>query len=460
MKWALLVIAVAFTFPHLVMGAVTINEIAWMGSDVSANHEWIELYNDGPAQNLDGWLLSDGESININLTGTVGTQSYAVLERTSDDSAPGVAFLLYTGALKNTGATLSLYRADGGLEDRVVGGEDWQTLGGDNTTKETAQYTTSGWITAPATPGEANATQTFTTTEATPTVSASTGSARLATPVGRNPVTLTLPGDTLALEIQAPEQVFVNQPVVFDVIPTGIGDTIQRSLKYQWNFGDTHLSSTKEPTHAFLYPGTYMVHVSASYGTQDTFTTKEITVLPVTLSLTKNRDGDVQINNDAAYAIDLSGYRLRAQDVIELPANTWLLPRQTITVPRSKVHASHNTLVALYDAKGALVSSVMPARFVATAPIAVVRSETPTSPTPRVVPPVTTNTAFQFAQTAEAAETNDLRPAEIVPVLEPANSSSRQYNWPLLAFILLLSLSCIVVLMQPFLKKSGLDTHE
>ena len=84
-----------------------------MGSGTSANHEWIELYNSGEAVDVAGWVLSDGMNLSINLTGIISAGDYAVLERTSDDSAPGIAFLIYTGALVNTGATLTLQDSSG-----------------------------------------------------------------------------------------------------------------------------------------------------------------------------------------------------------------------------------------------------------------------------------------------------------------------------------------------------------
>ena len=36
----------------------------------------------------------------------------------------------------------------------------------------------------------------------------------------------------------------------------------------------------------------------------------EITILPVEISLTKNQAGDIQVNNDSPYEIDVSGYKL------------------------------------------------------------------------------------------------------------------------------------------------------
>lgn len=83
--------------PLVTEGAVSISEVAWMGSSESANHEWIELHNDGEAIDVTGWVINDGMNLNIELTGVIPAGSYVVLERTSDASAKGEAFNLHRG---------------------------------------------------------------------------------------------------------------------------------------------------------------------------------------------------------------------------------------------------------------------------------------------------------------------------------------------------------------------------
>lgn len=128
--------------------AVQINEIAWMGTTVSANDEWVELYNDGTeAVSLDGWRLraSDGTP-DIALSGVIVAGGYFLLERTDDTSVPNIAAdLIYTGALSNSGETLNLSDAAGTLIDSIGG---WSA--GDNSTKATMERVTGGWQTASA----------------------------------------------------------------------------------------------------------------------------------------------------------------------------------------------------------------------------------------------------------------------------------------------------------------------
>jgi PKD repeat protein len=87
------------------------SEIAWMGTEVSANDEWIELYNPNDfSVELDGWIIRNQDSsFEILLSGTVAPDGYFLLERTDDDTVSDVeADQIYTGALKNDGEFLEL----------------------------------------------------------------------------------------------------------------------------------------------------------------------------------------------------------------------------------------------------------------------------------------------------------------------------------------------------------------
>lgn len=323
--------------------AVSFSEIAWMGTAVSANHEWIELYNPGEAVDVTGWSISDGMKLSIELAGVMPAGSYAVLERTSDESAPGSAFLIYTGALVNMGASLELRRDDNSLVDRVVGGENWVNIGGDNVTKETAQYTNSGWMTAPATPGRGISTTEVDTAKSNnimSTVSATETAVKLTTKNNLNQsetTRLVLPDVNLKLNINAQTLGYVNQPISFEVKPSGIGETLINSLTYEWNFGDGNTATTKNSEHLFKYPGTYVVTVYAEFKRQSQVARHEITILPVALSLTTNRAGAVQLNNDSPYEIDISGYQIQGTKSFMFPPRSIILPNQTITISKDKV---------------------------------------------------------------------------------------------------------------------------
>jgi len=134
---------------------VFINEIAWMGTQNSANDEWLELKNNTAyAINLSGWILqSADEKLKINLSGIILPNNFYLLERTDDNSAPNIkADQIYSGALSNTGDDLWLYDANNSLIDEANFTEKWQD--GDNATKQTMERTDKdNWQTSTAAGG-------------------------------------------------------------------------------------------------------------------------------------------------------------------------------------------------------------------------------------------------------------------------------------------------------------------
>ncbi len=143
---------------------IVINEIAWMGTNISYNDEWIELYNmtDAPVD-LEGWILrAEDGTPEINLTGTILAKSFYLLERTNDDTVPGVsADLIYKGALGNKGEGMKIYNGLKSLGDEVNCVSGW--FAGDNSTKQTMERTGSvGWESSQrpgGTPGAENSMQ-------------------------------------------------------------------------------------------------------------------------------------------------------------------------------------------------------------------------------------------------------------------------------------------------------------
>ena len=116
-----------------------INEVAWMGGPMSANDEWFELKNiSGSELDISGWqILDKNEDIKITFGQgiKVPVGGFMLLERTDDDSVPGIAAdVIYTGALSNTDEGLRLFSSGGGsasggdncvLVDEVMANSDW-----------------------------------------------------------------------------------------------------------------------------------------------------------------------------------------------------------------------------------------------------------------------------------------------------------------------------------------------
>lgn len=462
-RLALIMLSVGSCIPGTAM-AIELTEVAWMGSVDSANHEWIELHSPETID-VTGWSISDGSNLIIELTGSINAGEYAVLERTSDDSAPGVAWDIYTGALVNTGATLTLYDATGAVVDRVVGGDNWQSIGGDNATKATAQLTSNGWITADPTPGQAasgvvqdvpdNDTDVSDTNSSASVSSGSSGRSSSAS----QSIQLTLPDVTLQLAIEAPPTTYINQPVTFSVAPSGVGTTIANSLQYTWSFGDTHTATGQTVDHAYSHAGNYVVVVEAAYKRQIQRVRHEIVVLPVVLSLALLDDGHVAIQNNSQTEIDIAGYRLVGSHSFTIPDYTIVLPRSQIVVPREKlVTTPVSQMIALYDHAGDQAAIYVPEHLAAVVnPNVAVDSPVPSvsrKPTSRISA-IDDSPLYTFAtgQTIDS-DADTERPATTTAIKQSlqvagVGKATLSLNWAQYTFIGLLIFGILAVYLIP-----------
>ena len=370
--------------------AIVISEIAWMGTEASYADEWIELHNTGSgAIDMSDWTLTitnavpdeAGEYAAKSVTFTpdpdtlpdpvIPAGAYVLLERTNDDSAPGTAFLIYTGDLSNDGATLTLRDADGAIADQVAGGKQWEQIGGNNETKDTAQLTAGGWGTAPATPGAQNAAPVTESAEddaqsATEAATATTDdAATTATARDRDrdsggdgdPTYLRSSDPTVHLSLDVPARIYENAPVTFSATAHGLGASLTNSLRYRWSFGEGSAAMGQHASHTYAFPGTYVVSVHAAYAGHEALAEQEVTVLPVRTALSRDRVGNVLLSNTAPYPLDISGYRVRGARTLTFPPFTTIAPEQTITIASERLGASEHTMLALYDANEQLVSS-------------------------------------------------------------------------------------------------------
>ena len=146
------------------------NELAWMGSPASGGtdasamsaNEWMELRNlSGETAELDGFhIISADGSLNITIGDApgVGNGGFALLERTDDDTVPGVAAdFIYVGGLANGGEHVKLFTASCELLDEVQASAGWPA--GETDTKRTMERNADGsWHTSASVGGTPKAT--------------------------------------------------------------------------------------------------------------------------------------------------------------------------------------------------------------------------------------------------------------------------------------------------------------
>lgn len=388
----LIFLGIFICIPGSANAQVLLSEIAWMGTADDANNEWIELYNHGAEDvSVEGWTIDDGGSLLITLTGTISANTIVLLERTDDTSVPSVsAFQTYTGALANDGRTLTLKDTNGSTIDQAVGGDNWESIGGNNETKETPQRTMTGWVTGTPTPGAENVTHDSNTNtnehndEENDDTNAGT-SARRSGGGGSSKAKTSL--ETAVIEpdlrvsIEAPRIAYVNQRVTFKAEASGLGKTLLNSLVYAWNFGDTYTADSKEPSHVYEYPGDYVVVSSAAFASHHEIVRHEITVLPVSFTLTRTERGDMLLHNESAHEVDLGGFTLGE---FTFPKFSIVKANGTITIPQQRIGTSG--AIALRDEQRVLVAS-----------LGTVLPPLPVKPLPRLATPAPVETALSIS---------------------------------------------------------------
>ena len=114
---------------------VVISEIAWPGTEVSPNNQWIELYNntDKPINLSSMKLVSETSAFAVPLSSTIAPHSYYLLERSTDDVVPGVVADMVYGSdtgLSPLGEVLALIYTMGEREVAIDSTPDVSTCEG------------------------------------------------------------------------------------------------------------------------------------------------------------------------------------------------------------------------------------------------------------------------------------------------------------------------------------------
>jgi hypothetical protein len=330
----------------LARASVIINEVAWMGTSVSSANEWVELYNDSSSsEDLSGWILKTGDNdISITLAGSVSAKGFYLIERTDDTTVPDIpADLIATfgHGLSNDGEVLILKNNTGTDVDTLSFLDGWPA--GDNTTKESMQKSSLGWITAIATPKAENyippsgggglvgaglnenntSTQTNSSTSAQSTIKSTT------------PVIKT--------KIIAKNLAFLGLPITMQASATGYSGGPMYSGKYFWNFGDgdskeVKIEDNQNFSHTYFYPGEYMVtleyYVNYFSNTPDASDKLVIKVIPADISISAvgdEKDFFVVLSNNSVSDADISGWALRGEE------KSFIFPKNTILQSKSKL---------------------------------------------------------------------------------------------------------------------------
>lgn len=332
-----------FLFPMLVSADVVINEVAWMGTVVSANDEWVELYNtENEVMALDGWTLSteDG-AMNILLSGSVAGGGYVLIERTDDTTIPTITADVvapFGSGFSNSGEILVLKNSSGNAVDRIDASSGWPA--GDNASKETMQKSTlqaGGWVTAAATPKAVNAGNSEkdndgnTPSSNTNNNQAGGGDAPYVPPEQRPHITADAGVD---------KQAAVGEEIPFRGLAWGLENELLDTARYIWNFGDGVMQEGQNAGHAYMFPGTYMVRLIVSSGKYSAFDDTRITVNKNKVFVSEvlpGASGWIEFENEGKQPIHIGGW------IVETTAHRFIIPANTTIAAESLAVLSAKT---------------------------------------------------------------------------------------------------------------------
>ncbi len=417
-------IAVVLLCPISVSAQILINEIAWMGSASNANAEWIELKNTSNTPvSLEGWTLSaeDGSPA-INVSGTIAASGFFLLERTSDESAQNVtADLIYSGALGNTGETLTLKNESGQSIDTVSGGENWQNIGGDNATKQTAQRTASTWITAAPTPRAQNlaASEEDSLEEETENTASETSSSS-----GGGGGSVAAPSFAPVARANAGKDrvVTVGVDTHFEGFAYDAGNKVIDSARFLWNFGDGTIAEGKNVVHRWSYPGRYATVLEVSRFESKASHRITITAEVPELLFRVSDDGSIIIENLSSRDIDLSGWRISSNGaVFVFSPHSVVLRNASIRLSPSALHFNASLNASLLYPDGTV--AVEASRPVPPEAIQLIIEEDP-PPTPSIIPESVENTVGVLKEIEEQPESVSTIVAAQEPVPEVVENAA------------------------------------
>lgn len=336
MKWWYSTFLILFFIPRLAHAAVSISEIAWMGTAESSYCEWIELYNDGDAVSLAGWELdeSNGATKIISLSKTIPAHGYLLIERTTascPDPVPsitGESGSFGGSGLSNDGEDIVLKDSSGTAVEHLSYASGWPA--GDAQTKETMQWSGSSWVSATASPGSGYAGS-----------KNSDDDTQSDTHTGKSEQKK-LPTYTPHIDLAVPTNVYAGATAEYDATVT-IEHGKTTAGYYIWNFGDgsaIHEIGLHTQQHMYRYAGTYALTLSYYASTAilpdekpDLQILKTIAVSQPDLIVTDKGNGWIEIKNTLASPMDVSGWNINADEYsATLPEFSFIAANATLSM--------------------------------------------------------------------------------------------------------------------------------
>lgn len=331
--------------PVSTFAQVVITEVMYDSPGSDTGREWIEVYNAGEAAvDLSGFKFFEANTNHKIATTTAGQNvslSPGATAIIADVPAKFSAdWPFFTGALfdssfslGNTGETLSLKDAEGGVTDSLLYDTTLGAAGDGNSLQKEGSV----WRAAAPTPG-VYASGVSPSPQSTPPPQSAEATPPPATPPPPD-VLWKEPPPRLSAKASGPLTVIAAADASFEGAAFGLEKEPLPNARFTWNFGDGASAEGKKVTHRFLIPGEYIVYMDAASGELSTGDRLIVQVIPSPITISAavpGESGYITLANGAATDIDISSWILegRSGQFIFL-RNTYLSSRKEVAFPNA-----------------------------------------------------------------------------------------------------------------------------
>lgn len=362
--------------PVMASANLEISEIMYDPKGANANHQWIEVYNNGTSPvSIDAskWRFNDGSShyMNNKVGFSVPANSFFILtgdRATFDIDHPGFsgAVIDTSMSLDKDGGTVSILN-DGQVIDSVTyssnlgGAEDGNSL----------HKSGSIWVASTPTPGSVY--QSSSAINDQENTSNQNSDTENNTSVGASPKVNT---KVSKISTEIISKSVVTSGVDFKLSQKTIGlekETIKNG-RLVWNFGDGISRDTIDFNTPFLYrydyPGEYLITLSyyKDYFSDEPESTDRLNIKVaspgVVISSVGNlNDPYIEIENKSSYEAPISGWKIQgAKHNFSFAVGTTIMPGKKIKIPSriTGFNFEDLSLVSLYSPAGELFATYPP----------------------------------------------------------------------------------------------------
>ena len=350
--------------PLLSFAQVEITEIVYdpKDTDATAGGEWIEIQNTGSAVvDLTQWIFFEAltnHGITADALSNVPAGGYAVISRdlvAFKNYFPNFSGLLFKASFSlNDGETLAMKESkDAPVTDSVSYTSEWGAKNDGNS----LQKMNSAWIMAPPTPGATNVDgsgeDNSETPEETPTATVQENATNVYVPE---------PKPTIIVDAGPSKRIaLVGADAVFNGVAHGLQGEIISNARFIWSFGDGSIKEGKSVSHAYRYPGEYIVILEGSSGEYSASDKILVTVIPAQISIDSigaSNDFFVSLKNGTKYEINLEGWVLRSGNTrFMIPANTFIVPSKNLQFAQNITGLPYSNDIVLLYPSGATASA-------------------------------------------------------------------------------------------------------